>query len=169
MPARIVREANKPIAQVAADLGINPGTLGNWVNQDKIDRGEAERLSSDERAELARLRAENAELRMERGLLGYATSAHADAELAGQTLTMAVTTRGGKDQVAGVIFHSDRGSTYTAHHFTQPLRQLGITQSMGRTGSCFDNAAAEHSSPPWNTRCSPGISSKLARKHNRPL
>ena len=66
---RIVRETSKPIAQVAADLGINPGMLGNWVNQDKINRGEVERLSSDERAELARLRAENAELRMERDVL----------------------------------------------------------------------------------------------------
>jgi len=62
---RIVRETNKPIAQVAADLGINAQTLGNWVNQDKVSRGEVERLSSDERVELARLRAENAELRME--------------------------------------------------------------------------------------------------------
>jgi transposase len=62
---RIVRETNKPIAQVAADLGINAGTLGNWVNRDKINRGEVERLSSDERAELARLREEVTELRME--------------------------------------------------------------------------------------------------------
>jgi transposase len=66
---RIVRETSKPVAQVAADLGINAGTLGNWVNQDRISRGEVERLSSDERAELARLRAENAELRMERDVL----------------------------------------------------------------------------------------------------
>jgi putative transposase len=78
-----------------------------------------------------------------RRLLGYATSCHPDAELAGQTIKMAVTARGGKDQVAGVIFHSDRGSTYTAHHFTSLCAKLGITQSMGRTGSCFDNAAAE--------------------------
>ena len=66
---RIVRETNKPIAQVANDLGINPGTLGNWVNQDKIDRGYVERLSGDERAELARLRQEVTELRMERDVL----------------------------------------------------------------------------------------------------
>jgi transposase len=66
---RIVRETNKPIAQVAADLGIHAGTLANWVKQDKINRGEAEGLSGDERAELARLRAENAELRMERDVL----------------------------------------------------------------------------------------------------
>ena len=63
---RIVRETNKPIAQVAVDLGINAQTLGNWVNQDKVSRGEVERLSPDERAELARLRQEVSELRMER-------------------------------------------------------------------------------------------------------
>ena len=49
--------------------------------------------------------------------------------------------RGGS--VAGVIFHSDRGSTYTAYDFTSLCDRLDIRQSMGRTGSCFDNAAAE--------------------------
>lgn len=78
-----------------------------------------------------------------RRLLGYATSAHADAELAGQTIKMAVAARGGAAAVVGVIFHSDRGSTYTAYHFTSLCNSLGIVQSMGRTGSCFDNAAAE--------------------------
>jgi transposase InsO family protein len=78
-----------------------------------------------------------------RRLLGYATSAHPDAELAGGTIKMAVAARGGKGRVAGVIFHSGRGSTYTAHTFTMLCDKLDIRQSMGRTGSCFDNAAAE--------------------------
>jgi transposase len=62
---RLVRETGKPIAQVARELGINEGTLGNWVNADRRrrDGGNAE-LGEDERAELARLRKENAELAM---------------------------------------------------------------------------------------------------------
>ena len=60
---------HRPVARVAAELGVNAGTLANWVKQDRIARGEAEGLSGDERAELARLRAENAELRMERDVL----------------------------------------------------------------------------------------------------
>ena len=64
---RLVRETGKPIAEVARDLGINAGTLGNWVNADKRRRGDGSgALSEDERAELARLRRENAELAMER-------------------------------------------------------------------------------------------------------
>jgi transposase len=39
---RLVRETGKPIAQVARDLGINEGTLGNWVNADKRRRGEGD-------------------------------------------------------------------------------------------------------------------------------
>ena len=66
---RLVRETGKPIAQVARDLGINAGTLGNWVNAVARRRGTDGALSEDERAELARLRKENAELAMERDVL----------------------------------------------------------------------------------------------------
>src|SRR5665811_711572 len=66
---RIVRETGKPIARVADDLGINPGTLGNWVKKDRIQRGETQGLSPDERTELHELRKENVELRMERDVL----------------------------------------------------------------------------------------------------
>jgi len=67
---RIVRETERPIAQVARELGINEGSLGNWVNQDRRrrDRGNGA-LSEDERTELVRLRRENVELAMERDVL----------------------------------------------------------------------------------------------------
>jgi len=69
---RIVRETGKPIARVARELGINEGTLGNWCAIDRRARERADgngRLSEGERAELVRLRRENAELVMERDVL----------------------------------------------------------------------------------------------------
>jgi putative transposase len=43
----------------------------------------------------------------------------------------------------GAIFHSDRGSNYTSGEFAAVLDRLGIHQSVGRTGICFDNSLAE--------------------------
>ncbi|MET8943625.1 IS3 family transposase, partial [Streptomyces sp. NPDC004542] len=76
-----------------------------------------------------------------RRLLGYAMSAHHDAGLVVAALNMAAATRGG--DVRGVIFHSDRGSEYASRKFAGACRKLGVTQSMGRVGSCFDNAVSE--------------------------
>lgn len=74
---RIVRETGRPIAQVARELGLNEGTLGNWVGQDRRAREAAEGevpLERSERAELEQLRRENAELRMERDVLKRSTA-----------------------------------------------------------------------------------------------
>jgi len=68
---RLVFETGKPIAQIARELGINDGTRGNWVTAARRQRdgGGDGSLSENERAELARLRRENAELRMQRDVL----------------------------------------------------------------------------------------------------
>jgi transposase len=66
---RIVQETGKPIAQVARDLGIHDGTLGNWVSKDRASRGDSDSLGDDERARLRELEREVAELRMERDVL----------------------------------------------------------------------------------------------------
>ena len=72
---RIVTETGKPIAQVARELRINEGTLGNWVNIDRRARdGGDQPLSESERSELVRLRRENAELVMERDVLRRSTA-----------------------------------------------------------------------------------------------
>jgi putative transposase len=47
------------------------------------------------------------------------------------------------DLVPDAIFHSDRGSNYTSERFANTLEALGIRQSVGRTGICYDNALAE--------------------------
>ena len=63
------RTSGRSIAQIARELGIYDSTLGNWVRQDRIDRGEQEGLSSDQQVRLRDLERENARLRMERDLL----------------------------------------------------------------------------------------------------
>jgi putative transposase len=47
------------------------------------------------------------------------------------------------DLPEGAVFHSDRGSNYTSGEFAKALRRLKISQSVGRTGICYDNALAE--------------------------
>lgn len=75
-----------------------------------------------------------------RSVLGYSMAATMEAELVCDALKMAAATI---VLPAGTIFHSDRGSQYTSQAFTKTCAELGVTRSMGRTGSCFDNAVAE--------------------------
>ena len=73
----MVRDSpDRPLAEVARDLGVNDSTLSNWVNRARIDRGEGgpEELTTSEREELARLRRENARLKMEREILKKAAA-----------------------------------------------------------------------------------------------
>ena len=65
----LVRTTGRPIAQVARELGVTETSLGRWVAQDRVDRGEREGLTSQDKARLAELERENAELRVERDLL----------------------------------------------------------------------------------------------------
>ena len=76
-----------------------------------------------------------------RRCVGFAMGEHHDAELARAALCVAIAVRGGS--VAGVIFHSDQGGEYTGGVFVRACSDAGVTQSMGRTGSALDNAAAE--------------------------
>ena len=87
---------------------------------------------------------------------GFAIGEHHDAPLAKAVLCMAVAVRGG--DVAGVIFHSDKGGEYTGDVFACVCDVLGVIQSMGRVGSALDNAAAEsfNSTLEWEL---------LARRH----
>ncbi len=76
-----------------------------------------------------------------RRLPGFAIGEHHDAALAKAALCMAAAVRGG--DIAGVIFHSDKGGEYTGDVFAAACGALGVVQSMGRVGSALDNAAAE--------------------------
>ena len=64
----LVLTTGRPIAEVAAELGIYDSTLGNWVRRHQ-DEQAAGSLSPNERARLKELEAENAKLRVERDLL----------------------------------------------------------------------------------------------------
>ena len=78
-----------------------------------------------------------------RRIVGFALGEHHDTQLAYAALAMAIAVRGGKEAVAGVIFHTDQGSEYTAGAFQAACTRLGVRQSMGRVGSALDNAVIE--------------------------
>ncbi|UQA97680.1 IS3 family transposase [Streptomyces halobius] len=75
-----------------------------------------------------------------REVVGYSMADHHRATLVVDALKMAA----GRGRLKpGCIAHSDRGSEYTSDELCREIRQLNLRQSMGRTGSCYDNAAAE--------------------------
>jgi transposase InsO family protein len=77
-----------------------------------------------------------------RHLVGWSMGTHHDADLVCDALQAAVATRG-RARMDATIFHTDRGSEYTATACIDACDRLGLRRSMGRTGSCLDNAVAE--------------------------
>jgi transposase InsO family protein len=75
-------------------------------------------------------------------LLGWSFADHMRTELVSNALHAAIRRRGGRIS-PGLIFHSDRGSQYTSDAYRLVCRMYKIRQSMGRRGTCYDNAAAE--------------------------
>ena len=75
-----------------------------------------------------------------RRIVGWAMAPRMPAELVGDALRMAISTRQPKGPV---IHHSDRGSQYTSLAFGERCREAGVVQSMGSVGDAYDNAMCE--------------------------
>ncbi|KZE19736.1 transposase [Brevibacterium casei] len=75
-----------------------------------------------------------------RKVVGWSMADHMRAELVGDALEMAGTH--GRIE-PGAIFHSERGSVYTSAKYAAVAIEFGVRRSVGRTGSCHDNAVAE--------------------------
>ena len=71
---KFVVDGQRPIAEVARELGMNEGTLGNWVNIHRREHPVSEQLNISDRARLRELERENRELRMERDFLKKAAA-----------------------------------------------------------------------------------------------
>ncbi len=72
---RLARESDRPLTQIARDLGVHKEALRSWVRQDEADRGgRIDQLSAVECDELKRLRAENSELRRANEILKAASA-----------------------------------------------------------------------------------------------
>ncbi|GAA0215806.1 IS3 family transposase [Corynebacterium riegelii] len=76
-----------------------------------------------------------------RRVLGWAMDSVQDTSRVERALRMAYTLRG--EVPDGLVFHADRGAQFTSEQLWDVCRGLGIAQSVGRTGVCFDNAMAE--------------------------
>ncbi len=96
-----------------------------------------------------------------RRVVGWALADNMETDLVAAALRMAIDTR---RPGAGLLFHSDRGSTYTSAAFGQLLADNGIVQSLSRRGQCWDNAVAESWFASYKTELiDPGVWPTLAR------
>jgi transposase InsO family protein len=150
------------VAQIMAEQGLRarrkhrrkghtrPGR-GRWRAPDLVGRQfGADQLNQKWYGDGTEIRTDEGKLYLDsvldmgsRRIVGFALSEHHDTDLAYGALVMAVAVRGGKEAIAGVVFHTDQGSEYTAHRFRDACDRIGIRQSMGRPGSALDNAVIE--------------------------
>ncbi|GHE26078.1 transposase [Streptosporangium violaceochromogenes] len=131
LPRSLTRQGSRPAAPDLVHRQFNA------VAVDVLWCGDVTEILTDE----GKLYLATVEDLFSRRLLGHAMSAHHDAALTVASLQMAAATRGGN--IDGVIFHTDRGSEYTAARFQAACRHWGVMQSMGRAGCALDNAPAE--------------------------
>ncbi len=75
-----------------------------------------------------------------RKIVGWAMDDNYKTPLISRAIEMAARNL---DLPEGAVFHSDRGSNYTSAQFANVLKENGITQSVGRTGICYDNALSQ--------------------------
>jgi transposase len=77
---KLARSSEKPLSELARDLGVSAETLRKWLKQQDIDTGKRSGITTDEREELRRLRRENKILKEEREVLRKATAFFAREE-----------------------------------------------------------------------------------------
>ena len=70
----LARQHEKPITHIAEELGVSDATLHGWLKQADIDEGQRDGLTTEERAELVRLRRANRRLEMENEILKRAAA-----------------------------------------------------------------------------------------------
>jgi len=129
---RLVIESGRPVAQVAADLGMHPEALRKRVRQAEID------LRCWEGMVFFAFMIDA----FSRRVVGWQLAAHMRSTLVLDALRVALGTRQPGADVERV-HHSDRGSQYTSLDFTQELRAHPVLQSVGSVGDAYDNAMAE--------------------------
>jgi putative transposase len=123
--------------------GEEPVTIPDLIGRDFTAPGPGQRLVGD----ITYLRTGEGWLYLAtvidlatRMVVGWQLASHMRTSLIADALEMAVT--GGHVQ-SGAVFHSDRGTQYTSAGFAAFCQRRGVRRSVGRTGICYDNAAAE--------------------------
>lgn len=108
----------------------------------------------------------DAKVCIRRMVVGWQMADHMRTELIEDALRMAH--RHGHIQ-PGAIFHSDRGAQYTSADFADTAKSLRVRLSVGRTGSCHDNAVAESWFSMLKNQLTPAEQAKLLIANLVPL